>query len=422
MSKRKEPERKIPTVRMAKPTGRPIQLRYTDPDTGKEVRITTGTHDPEEAKQHLDQLKAKLLLGIEAKPKKRKAGGKHMAWEEFRERFSTGHLAGLRRSSLVDGNSRLNVIERIAKPRTLADLATSESLHDLQNDLLAGVESRKGRPRSPHTVKTYMAVMIAALNWAQYMGWLDSVPKVRKVKTSKLKHMKGRPITTEEFERMLMATTAVVGAQAAPSWQHLLKGLWESGLRIDELMHVSWDDSNCIMPVWQRGALPVLAIPAPMQKNDTEESIPMVAGLEELLQETPEAERCGWVFNPGSLRTKHKRRPSETRPHADWVGKVVSRIGEKAGIVVEPAKGKPDAADYRPTKYATAHDFRRGFADRLAAAGVSERDLAAIMRHANVETTRKHYAPGNVQRTAGAIRERLATVPRYNKAAEEVEA
>ena len=34
------------------------------------------------------------------------------------------------------------------------------------------------------------------------------------------------------------------------------------------------------------------------QKNDTEESIPLIPGFEELLLETPEAEQFGWTFNP----------------------------------------------------------------------------------------------------------------------------
>jgi hypothetical protein len=34
------PKQKAPAVRMAKPAGRPIQLRYTDRDTGKEIRIS----------------------------------------------------------------------------------------------------------------------------------------------------------------------------------------------------------------------------------------------------------------------------------------------------------------------------------------------------------------------------------------------
>ena len=39
------------------------------------------------------------------------------------------------------------------------------------------------------------------------------------------KAMKGRPIATEEFERMLDKTESVVGKQAAPSWRYALRGL-----------------------------------------------------------------------------------------------------------------------------------------------------------------------------------------------------
>ena len=85
----------------------------------------------------------------------------------------------------------------------------------------------------------------------------------------------------------------VVGDVAAESWQYLMWGIWESGLRIDELMHVSWDDANQIRPVWQRGRLPVLAIPHERQKNVTEESIPLLPGFESLLLQTPEQGRVG---------------------------------------------------------------------------------------------------------------------------------
>jgi hypothetical protein len=36
-------EIKVPKVRLVKPGGRLIQLRYTDPETKKEIRISTGT-------------------------------------------------------------------------------------------------------------------------------------------------------------------------------------------------------------------------------------------------------------------------------------------------------------------------------------------------------------------------------------------
>jgi integrase len=249
-----------------------------------------------------------------------------------------------------------------------------------------------------------MASVMAALNWAAFMEWLPAVPKIRKVKCSKLKAMKGRPISQVEFDKLLAATPGEVGEAVADSWEHVLRGLWESALRLDELLHVSWDDPTAIMPDWS-GTYPVLTIPADLQKNDTEEAIPLLPGFEALLLETPEHERTGWVFHPARLRQRkdHQRR----RLDGEWVGKVISRIGESAGVVVEAGKGS------KPPKYASAHDLRRSCADRLIDQGVPEREVQRVLRHASGETTRRHYAPGTVQRSAGIIR-KAAGVPRYN--------
>jgi integrase len=336
-----------------------------------------------------------------------------MPWEQFRERYRELQLSGLRDKSAIDAESRLDIAERILKPRKLADVANSESLHDLHARLLAGEESAVGKkgerrprgPRSPVTARNYIVTVLAALSWAEYMGWLPGVPKVRKLKLSKLRQMKGRPLVGEEFDRMLAAVKTEVGADAAPSWKYALRGAWESGLRLGELMHLHWSDERYIVPHWKRGALPVLSIPAAMQKNDTEESIPLLPGFESLLLETPEPQRFGWVFNPMSLHTKLKRpvRGSE-RPTAEWVGEVISRIGETAGVIVRPAAG-----DGKP-KFASAHDLRRSCAERLISAGVPEREVSRVVRHASVETTRRHYAPGTVQESAGIIRSALVVL------------
>lgn len=400
-------KKKIPTVRMAKPKGRPIQLRYTDPEDGREIRISTGTADEADAESQKKQLEAKLLLGIDAKPRRRTRGGASMAWDVFRQRYYELQLSTIK--SAADTESRLDICERILKPRTLGDVANSEALHELQQKLLAGAECRQSpkakehvvRPRSPHTVKTNMAVVLAALRWAEYMGWLTSVPRIKRVKTTKLKQMKGRPITTEEFERMLESTEAIVGAEAKASWKYLLRGLWTSGLRLGELLHVHWTDDEFIVPSWSAGPLPVLAIPASMQKNATEEAIPLLPWFETVLRETPEAAREGWAFNPMSLQGLIHREVTTERVSVEWAGKIVGRIGEKAGVVVQPATSTADL------KFASAHDLRRSCADRLIAAGVPEREVAAIMRHSSVSTTRRHYAPGSVQRSATVIRDRL---------------
>lgn len=385
-----------------------MQLRYTDPDTGKEVRITTGTTDEAEALEQKKALEAKLLLGIDAKPKRRITTGLSMDWELFRERYTALQLSTLRAKSAKDADDRLDLVDRILKPKTLADVANSEALHDLQAKLLAGAESRKGK-RSPVTARNYIVAVMTALNWAAYMGWLPAVPRVRKVKLAKLRQMKGRPITKQEFRTMLEAVDGVVGAEAAASWKYTLRGLWESALRLDELMHLHWSDGRYIIPKWTADELPTLTIPAAMQKNATEESIPMLPGLEALLLETPALERFGWVFNPMSLQTKLGRSVRHQRPNAEWIGKVISKVGEAAGIVVRVAGGDDGQA-----KYASAHDLRRSCAARLVAAGVPEREVSRVLRHSNVETTRRYYAPGNVQESAGIIRKRLS-VPRYKR-------
>jgi len=307
----------------------------------------------------------------------------------------------------MHAESRLDLAERILKPRTLGDVADPNALQRLQARLLAGDQSRRKKPRSPHTVRGYMGCVLAAVNWAHLQGWLPTLPKIRKIRVSKLKAMKGRPITKKELVQMMKCTRGEVGKEAAKSWRYLLRGLWESALRLDELVHVSWDIPGTIRPVWREGTLPILEIPASLQKNDTEESIPLLPWFEAVLLKTPPAERSGWVFNPESLQLRIGRRVRHRRPDAEWVGRIVSRIGTAAGVVVE----QPDEKTGRPTKYATAHDLRRSCGERLRDAGVPPLVICRVMRHASWETTRKHYAPGDVQRDAEVLKAALDLIP-----------
>ena len=174
-------------------------------------------------------------------------------------------------------------------------------------------------------------------------------------------------------------------------------------MRLDELMHVSRDISGTIRPLWKDEQLPVLDVPAAMQKNDTEESIPLLPWLEAVLLETPPERRAGWIFNPISLQLRLGRKVRHKRPDAERVGRVVSRIGKAARIVVEQA----DERTGRPTKYAMAHDLRRSCGERLREAGVPPLVICRVMRDASWETTRKHHAPGDVQRDAAVLRAAL---------------
>lgn len=394
----------VPVVSIACPTGRPFQLRYFCVVEKRQIRVSTGTRDAVEAEKQRRELEARLLLGLEAKKSHRKTEyGPEMSWGEFRELFSTLHLSTVRESSAIHAESRLDLAERILRPKKLGDVATATAMQQLQAGLLTGAESRRGMPRSPHTVKGYLNSVLSAVNWAFLQGWIPSPVRFRKLKTGRLKGMKGRPLSSEEFALMLSAVPAVVGQEAAPSWSYLLRGLWESAFRLGELMNTSWDIPRTIRPIWKPGQSAILHIPAAMQKNGTDDDIPMLPGLEKLLLETPLIDRKGWVFKPSSLQSRLGRSSSRERPEADWVGKVIGKIGREAGIVVDTE----DPVTGRPAKYASAHDLRRSCAERLRNLGVPPLVICRVMRHSSWETTRKHYAPGDVQQDAKVLRELL---------------
>jgi len=214
-------------VRIATAGGRALQIRYMDPDTGKEVRIGTRTHDMEAAKEIKKDIEAKLRLGMDAKPK-RKNCGPRMPWDEFREELS--RLKSYRTESAREGMEyRLDIIESVIKPRTLGELANPAKLTELQARLVAGEPLREMdgkmqlRPRSRHSVKSYMRHLIAALNWANTMDWLPARIRFKVLDVDK-KTNKGRSLTTEEFERMLTACESIC-EHDAESWKRLLRGI-----------------------------------------------------------------------------------------------------------------------------------------------------------------------------------------------------
>lgn len=394
---------KAPKVLIVRPARRNYQIPYTCPKTGVRKRLTVGSRNEVDAARLKQQVEAKLLLDLEVTPKTQKPIGPEMPWAEFRELYRASRLKFLRDSSAMHAESRLDIAERIIKPKTLGDFVRIEKLRKYLETLRLGVDRSPPKPRSPHAAKSNMATVAAALNWAWENELLSTKPRFPKVETPKTKRMKGRPLTESEVERMIAAVEPVVGKDATKGWNYLLHGILESGLRLQEVMGLSWDDPHAIRPHFEHERLPTLVFPAAMQKNDTDQSVPMLPSFEALLLQTPQDERKGWVFHPMSLQPKLGRGASPYRPTAEWVGRVISRIGRKAGIVVEPANERTG----RNAKYASAHDLRRTFAQRLRNKGVAPLLISVVMRHASWETTQKHYAPGDVQKDAENLRKAL---------------
>jgi integrase len=340
-----------------------------------------------------------------------------MPWEDFRDQYSRLKVATFRSVHARDtAEIRLDLCESIIKPRTLGDMAKPATLARLQAELLAGEGGKRRerdedgkqkpkRPRSPHTVRSYMATLLAALNWAfRPMKHLPERIEFDLIDCDDPD--KGRPITTEEFERMLAAIPKVVGEDKAESWRYLLRGMWESGLRRSEAMRTAWDTDGAIIPHFSRNQpLPVLHIPAKMQKNRRAQDVPTTPAFAALLEETPVASRTGWIFNPSPRR-------GTGRLSVAQAGRIISKIGRKALVVVN-ANGKAGSS----------HDFRRSFGQRMADAGLPPRDLMSIMRHSSMATTERYYLRDRVQDQATRIATYLGTGGKQEKreATEEID-
>jgi integrase len=284
-----------------------------------------------------------------------------ITWAEFRKRCEDEKLANLSKGSRAATGTIFNHIERILNPDRLCKLtpvAISKLLKVLRDEGTAK-ETSTG---------THLRHLRAALSWAVDQGMLTVVPKMNIPKAGK---SKGRPLTGEEYDRMLMAAEKVRPDDAAV-WQRYLTGQWLSGLRLEEPTILSWDE-DAPFAVDLTGRRPAFRIAGDAQKSGKDEILPLTPDFVTFLLATPDAERVGPVFKLVDSRTNQ---PLECH----HVGKIVGKIGKRAGIIVNKAEGK----------FAGAHDLRRSFGNRWAKR-VMPAVLQRLMRHASIQTTMTYY-------------------------------
>ena len=484
-------------------------LKFYCPLREKRIRRSCRTRDRREARRVMRECQERLINGqyalsggaITAEQEKsmpshlrarREAQHSHtITWDEAYDHYRQNRSTRVRPMSLTHALSRVQMAERIFAGQredmglstgfTVQEVMTLDQLEYLQDRLLAGDEGRFDY-RSANTVNSTMGAVMAFVNFCFRRGWIPGVPYIQKLDADDA--MRGRPITADEFQRMLDATPEVVGDRAAPTWQFTLKLIWESGFRLGDVMDFCWHDERHIRPRWpgESRSHATLAIPS-SQKNGRNQEVPMLPGLRELLETVPICERNGWIANPlpmqqlvrkdanwvrptvedlhmlvpnysnraigracgvtdttvrtwmaedGVTRTREFHGRSREVPEGlaeairergqpirrrfkgtdcprlckDRVGRIICRIGEAAGVIVV----QEDERTGKRRKYASAHDIRRGFAQRLINAGVSAETLKVVMRHSNFATTEKHYgAIRSAQAAAIEVQEKLAT-------------
>ena len=258
----------------------------------------------------------------------------------------------------------------------------------------AGFDGVIGNPpydeRAESTIAGYLAHLKAALNWAVNTGMLSAIPKIKRLKRAKIyKKPKGRAPTDEEFEEILRSVPAVVGDKRAESWRYFLRGLWWSGLRLSEALELSWDRDDKLRIEFQ-GDKPVLRIPAELEKGHQDRLLLVAPEFVEFLLKIPADERKGWVFDPKAEKVCGERLT------LNRVSKIISKIGEKAEVVVHVE------AKSGSTKYASAHDFRRAFGDRWALR-VMPPVLMQLMRHESIDTTMRFYVGRSIDATTEVL-------------------
>jgi integrase len=355
-------------------------LEWKHPITGRSVRkktdvlVSAGRRGRARAERLAKDMEDQLRSGSGDIPTK-------LRWSEFRERYETLALPGLAKATAVKVSGVFDRVERIVAPTALRDLCP------LRLSFLAAQLRTDGLAEA--TIHSYLAHLRSALQWAvtqRLLGQVPQFPKLQRCKKGRRSSpMKGRPLAQEEYERELEFVGRVVGEAAAAQWKWYMRGLWVSGLRLQESLDLWWDREDRIHPVFPRSGRPFLVIHAELEKGNKDRRLPIAPEFEEMLLEVPEERRVGRV-----LPLVGRRGPYQ----ACQVSAILSRIGRAAGVVVgeHPRTGR--------VKYASAHDFRRTFATRWAARGLSVAQLTDMMRHETFETTRRYYVSLDAQQIA----------------------
>lgn len=333
------------------------RLRYTDPVTRRRRTKSAGTDNEKKAQRAAALWEAELNDG-------RFGTDGECPWEVFRSRYEDEHLSGLDDDTFRRSCTALSMLAKTCQPGRLCDLtAEGLSLH---------VQGLRRAGREPATIRTHLAHIQAALNWARAVGLIARIPEMPRVARGRRKKMKGRPLTNAEFIQLLRAIPRYMPRRLCRGWIHFYKGLWWSGLRLEESLGLSWDDPSCLMVDLSRKR-PVLIVPAEAEKGGRDRILPVAPEFGQFLAATPTSERHGTVFQPMGLRGR------PTSPHR--ISIMGSRIGKASGITVHES-GK--------ARHPTIHDLRRSFGLRWANR-VMPRVLMRLMRHESIQTTMDFY-------------------------------
>jgi integrase len=329
--------------------------RWTDPISGRRHQKQLGTRLARDAGALAGVLAEEIEAGLHS-------GG--LSWLTFCARYEQQQLQDHSSSSLERWRTMKWFVEEHCP------LASIERANDRWFDRFAAAVYAKDA--SKDTVATYFATIKAALRWAARKRYIPYAPEIE----VKWGHQaRSDAVTPEQFELMLKYVP-IVRPKDAPYWRRLLRGQFYTGLRIGEMLALSWDEGADLQVV----ELPHPAIHFRKQKNQKRQVRPLVPEAWEIIADMPV--RQGLVF------------PITVKSHGGQMstGKVIQRIadiGKAAKIVTNRETGK----------HATSHDIRRAFYD-WAEAKYGQQVASLLLRHADRETTDAFYNTHEAEKLA----------------------
>jgi len=238
--------------------------------------------------------------------------------------------------------------------RTFTEFAKVERLRGITPQLIESYKkSRSEGGTKASTINTELNTIKAALNRAVAFGYLALNP-CREVKKLKAPRKQVRFLSKEEARKLLEVGNGRMGP--------IIETLLYTGLRRDELTHLTWADVDL-----QRRIVAVQAKDGWHPKDYEVRHIPMAPRLHELLKSLARKENP-WVFST-----------SNDGPH---LGHILSRDFRKL-LKLCGIKG------------ASLHTLRHTFASHLVMNGTDIYTVQKLLGHSSIKTTEiyAHLAP-----------------------------
>lgn len=323
--------------------------RWREPTSGRWRQKTLDARIKRDAGEEAGALADSIVSGVDPAA---------LEWKVFCGMYEQQHLAQRSKDSQDSWRTTKRYVEALAPLRTLADASPV---------WVAKFQAALRRKRlAQNSVATYSARLRAALRWAERQRLIDRAPYVP---VEVIEAPRSRAITGEELDRMVAAAEKMRPKHAA-TWKRFLWAQWESGLRISELLKLSWE-ADAPVRIVTSGKRPLIYFG--QQKNKRRQWGAVTREFWAICCQTPEDDPSGLVFIlPGADGQLTVKRAVET----------IAKFGKRARIVTNPETGKT----------ATSHDLRRALPIRLQEQGkLNMAEIQKVMRHSKLETTLTYY-------------------------------